>query len=347
MERKYNIPKPIINNKENDELDILTQKYNKLIEPSSMAKLTKKAEELIPNKIKEWGKELGKNVSEKELYLQMMKLVEQGIKTIEEQASKYSISEKQIINRINKKSNYKINNLDEVCLMRSYELATLVNSYKTQDIFTAMTEGASTGALGFLGLPFNIVLSTFLFFRAIQSIAMFYGYDIKNDASELVIASDVFINALNPNESPVDNEKATIIGKIMIMTQIELAKQTSKKSWETMAIKGGLPLLLTQMRALAHKSAQKALEKTGQKGLENSLFKGTFEQIGKGLTKKSIGKMAIGLSAILGAFIDTAQMKKVLEYADIFYQKRFILEKEYRIEELLTNSESDCNNDKK
>lgn len=347
MERNYNIPKPIINKKENDELEILTQKYNKLIEPSSMSKLTKKAGELIPNKIKEWGKETGKNFSEKELYLQMMKLVEQGFKTIEEQASKYSISDKQIISKINKKLNYKITNLNEVCLIRSYELATLVNSYKTQDIFTAMAEGASTGALGFAGLPFNIVLSTFLFFRAIQSIAMFYGYDVKNDASELVIASDVFINALNQNESPVDNEKATIIGKIMVMTQTELVKQTSKKSWEAMATKGGLPLLLTQMRALAHKSAKKALEKTGQKGLENSFFKETFKQIGKGLTKKSIGKMAIGFSAIFGALIDTAQMNKVLEYADIFYQKRFILEKEYRIEELLTNRESDCNNDKK
>jgi len=30
-------------------------------------------------------------------------------------------------------------------------------------------------------------------------------------------------------------------------------------------------------------------------------------------------------------WIDAAQMRKVLDYADIFYQKRFILEKENRI----------------
>ena len=40
------------------------------------------------------------------------------------------------------------------------------------------------------------------------------------------------------------------------------------------------------------------------------------------------------MSAIFGALLDTAQMKKVLEYADIFYQKRFILEKGSRIAEL-------------
>lgn len=340
MNNKYNIPNPIIDDKENGKIDVLTQEYNKLIEPSSMSKLTKKAGELIPSKMKQWGKELGKNVSEKELYLQMLKLIEEGFKTIEEQAAKYSISEKQIINKINKKTEYKINNLDEICLMRSYDIAELVNSYKTQDIFTAMVEGAGTGALGFVGLPFNIVLSTFLFFRAVQSIAMFYGYDIKNDASELIIASDVFTNALNPNESPTDNEKATIIGKIMLMTQTELVKQTSKKTWADMAAKGGVPLLLVQMKALASSTGKKALEKAGKKGLENSVFKETFEQIGKGLTKKSVGKIAFGLSAIFGALIDTSQMKKVLEYADIFYQKRYILEKEDRIKKLTSNNTS-------
>ncbi len=337
MNKQYNIPDPIIDLKEEEKLDILTSDYNKLIEPSNMSKLTKKAGELIPKKMKEWGKEVGKNVSEKELFLQMMKLVEDGFKTIEEQASKYSISEKQILNRINKKSEYKINNLNEICLMRSYDIATLVNSYKTQDLLAAIIEGAGTGALGFLGLPFNIVLSTFLFFRAVQSIAMFYGYDIKNDASELIIAADVFTNALNPNENPVDNEKATIIGKIMLMTQTELIKQTSKKSWTAMASKGGVPLLLVQMKALASSTGKKALEKAGQKGLENSVFKETFEQIGKGLTKKSVGKLAFGLSAVFGALIDTSQMKKVLEYADIFYHKRYILEKESRIEKLTSN----------
>ena len=40
-------------------------------------------------------------------------------------------------------------------------------------------------------------------------------------------------------------------------------------------------------------------------------------------------------SAAISALIDTAQMKKVLDFADIFYQKRFILEKESRIQKLI------------
>ncbi len=103
---------------------------------------------------------------------------------------------------------------------------------------------------------------------------MFYGYDVKNDSTELVIASEVFTNALSPSTSDANNEATNIIGKIMLMSQAAVVKQTAKKTWTDMAARGGIPLLL-------------------------------------------------------------AQMKKVLEYADIFYQKRFIVEKESRISNLI------------
>lgn len=121
----------------------------------------------------------------------------------------------------------------------------------------------------------------------------------------------------------------------MIMTQAAVVKQTAKKTWVDMAARGGMPLLIAQMRALANKAAQKALEKAGAKGLENSVFREVFEQIGRKLTLKTVGKSVPYVSAILGALIDTAQMRKVLEYADVFYHKRYILEKETRIKALL------------
>lgn len=93
------------------------------------------------------------------------------------------------------------------------------------------------------------------------------------------------------------------------------------------------------MRALANKAAQKALEKAGQKGLENTLFKEVFEQIGKKLTKDAIGKSIPYFSAAFSALVDTAQMNQVLEFADIFYQKRFIMEKENRIMLLFDDAE--------
>ena len=37
------------------------------------------------------------------------------------------------------------------------------------------------------------------------------------------------------------------------------------------------------------------------------------------------------MGALIGALFDVAQMNKVLEYADVFYNKRFLIEKEVRI----------------
>lgn len=338
MDSNYNLrmPVPVVNRKENEALDILTERYNKLIEPGIVAKLGAKAGQLIPEKLKTWGHDIGVNISEQEIYSQMMNVIASGFKAVEEQASKFSVSEKQILQKINQYSpNYEISRLDEVCFVRSYDLAKLVSKYKGQDTFAAVVEGGGTGAFGFWGLPFNLVLSTFLYFRAVQSIAMFYGYDVKNDSAELVIASEVFTSALSPVNNDVNNKATNIIGKIMLMSQAAVVKQTAKKTWTDMAARGSIPLLLVQMRALAHKSAQKALQNVGVKGLENSLFKETFEQIGRKLTLKAVGKSVPVVSAVIGALIDTAQMKKVLEFADIFYQKRFIMEKESRIYTLI------------
>lgn len=334
--KQFYIPVPIVNKKEAASLDALTERYNELIKPSRIAQIGIEVEELIPKKIRLLGMEIAANISAQELYQQAVDLIATGFKVVEEQAAKFSISEKTILQKVNTViSEYEITELSEVCFVRSYRLAKLVNTYKSQDTFIAFVEGGATGAFGFWGLPFNIVLSTFLYFRAVQSIAMFYGYDIKNDSAELVIASEVFTNALSPAQNDVNNEVTNIITKIMLMTQATVVKQTAKKTWTDMAARGGVSLLLTQMRALANKAAQNALEKVGAKGLENSLFKEAFEQIGRKLTLKSVGKAVPVASAVFGALIDTAQMQKVLNYADIFYHKRYILEKESRIKAIV------------
>lgn len=334
--RDFKEPSPIIDSKETITLDNLTKRYNKLTAPSTIAKLGTKAGQLVPEKAKQIGNDIGLSITEKELYIQMMNIIGSGFKAVEEQAARFSVSEKYIIDKINKTfPYYQLETLDEICLARSYDLAKIVNDYRGKDTFAAMIEGGGTGAFGFWGLPFNIVLSTFLYFRAVQSIAMFYGYDVKNDYTEMVIASDVFTSSLSPAQNDVNNEATSIIGKIMVMSQAAVVKQTAKKTWTDMAARGGVPLLLAQMRALANKSAQKALQNVGAKGLENSLFKEAFEQIGRKLTLKTIGKAVPVVSGVVGALIDTAQMKKVLEFSDIFYQKRFIFEKENRVFRLL------------
>lgn len=330
MNKDFKMPLPVIDEREMETLGDLALRFHKLTQPGAVQKLGKKVANYVPEDIKNLVAGAGIALSEQQIYKEMLEVAGQGFKKIEEQAAKYSISEKTIIETINKHSTVKITSLEQICTLRCYEVAKAVNQSSNWDLLYAGLEGGITGSAGLAGLPFNLVLGTFLFYRAVQTIAMFYGYDVQRDASEMVIAAEVLSNAMNPSETFVGGT-TTMVGKIMIMTQAGLVKKMSSKSWTEMAKRQGIPLLLTQMRALANKSAKKALEQAGKKGLEGSIFRDTLEQIGSKLTKKAIHKATPGFSAFLGALIDTAQMKQVIEYADVFYQKRFLHEKEQRI----------------
>lgn len=98
---------------------------------------------------------------------------------------------------------------------------------------------------------------------------------------------------------------------------------------------GGAALILAQMRALANGAAKKALEKGGKKSLEAGVFTKTLAQIGEKLTLKNITKMVPVISAGFGALFDTAQMNQVVNIANLFYHKRFIVEKGERVRRLI------------
>lgn len=338
MERMYNVPAIIIDEKEAQQLDALTEAYNKMLEPSKVNKVVSKIGQKIPTSIKDFANEAKIKVSDNEIFLKSLQLLGKGFQTLEQYAAKLTLSEKQIINQLNEiNTENPIISLNEICLLRGYDISKAVNKFKFADIGVALVEGAATGYPGFAGVPFNLVLSTFLYYRAVQSVALFYGYDIKNDPAELQIASEVFMNALSP-KSNNESELSGTIAKIMLLTTASSVKQTVQKGWVAMAEKGGVHLLITQMRALAHASARKALEKVGKKGLEKTVFTEVFEQIGKKLTQKTISRAVPIAGAVIGATIDTAQMIQIIKYADIFYNKRFILEKELRIKALTSGS---------
>ena len=329
------LPTPIIDYREEKTLDDLTHRYKELMKPSAVAKVGDKAVKAIPEPIKKYAKDIGLKIEKIELYTNCMKVVVEGFSILERNAAKYAISIDTIIKNINNSTkSVEINSLEEVCLARSYDISKCVGKYRTKDLALACVEGGVTGAFGFKGLPFNIVLSMFLYFKAVQSIALYYGYDVINESSELVIASDVFMLALSPDSNGA-NEVTDLIAKFMMMAQVTTLKQMSKKTWQEMAQHGGITLLVCQMRALANQAANTALQKAGKAGLENSLFRTVFEQIGKNLTKKSINRGLPVVGGFIGAGFDTAQMNKVLEYADVFYNKRFLTEKEVRINTLL------------
>ena len=329
--KTYIIPELLIDAKEELALTTLTETYNKMVAPSAVNKAMKKVGEKVPQVIKDTFAAAGGKISEAEVFTKSMEVLGKSFQVLEQFAAKVTISESEILKQVNQiSSNNQIVKLDEICLVRSYELSKIVDKYKYADIIATLVEGAGTGYLGFAGIPFNLVLSTFLYYRAVQSIAMFYGYDVKNDPAELTIASEVFMNGLNP-KATTGSELSGAIAKIMLLTETTTVGQVVKKGWVAMAEKNGVTLLLAQMRALANNAARKALEKAGKQGLEKTAFTEVFEQIGKKLTQKSIGKAVPYVGAVIGAAIDTAQMVQIIQYAQVFYGKRFILEKESRI----------------
>lgn len=330
MRGQYKVLYPIVDDRELAALDMLTKKYQKMTEPSKLAKAGKKLVDKIPSQIGEIGRNIGATISEQEIYAKAMKIIAEGFQTIEEQTAKHFISEPQLLQSIQSVSGQHISSVEEICLIRCYDIAKVANKNMSTNYFLSVFEGGGTGVLGFVGIPFNLVLSTLIYYRAVQSVAMIFGYDVKNSADELMIASQVFTNAMSIKQTG-NNEVSSIITKIMVMTTETTVKQTAKKTWADMIAKGGIPLLLAQMRALAHKSAQAALEKAGKEGLENVLFRAVFEQIGKRLTLETIQKAVPIISIGIGAAFDTAMMNQILQYANTFYQKRFILEKAERV----------------
>lgn len=327
-------PDPALDDKEFAELDDLTARYEKMTQPGALAKLGEKAMSIVPEQVKDVVSDLGKGLTEQEIYKQSLEYITKGFKVLEEQAAKLTVSEADVIKGLDGVlGKGAVTSLEEVCLARGYDVSKAANAANLQHILSAFAEGGATGVAGFAGVPANLVLSTFLYYRAVQCIAMAYGYDVKNDPAELVIASEVFANAMNPKGQA--NEVTSNVAKIMSISAAAGVKTAAKKGWAAMIEKGGPALLIAQMRALANAAAKKALTNAGQKGLENSVFREVFEQVGKRLSLKAVQRAVPVVSAGIGALIDTAQMNTVLQYADLFYHKRFLLEKEARVEKLL------------
>ncbi|WEV73061.1 EcsC family protein [Bifidobacterium sp. ESL0790] len=332
------VPNPILDAKECEEFEALDNRFKKLTTPGRVASVGKTLAEHVPENIKEKAETFKDSISERDIYKRAMEIASKGFHVLEEQAAKYSVNEAGVVKNLNAVlEDETVNRIDDICFMRSYDVSKAANKYSSHNVGAAVVEGASTGAMGVAGIPLSLVMSTFLEYRAVQTIAMAYGYDVKNDPDELVIAGGVFSAALNPHGSNGAGIPDSV-AKFMAIAEAQSIKQTAKKGWAAMAGKGGPALMLAQIRALANAAAEKALQKVGQKGLENSVFKTIFEQVGRKMTLKVIDHAVPVVSAGFGALFDTAQMSQVLQYADIFYHKRFLTEKKDRINAIIGES---------
>src|SRR5208337_4494367 len=225
-----------------------------------------------------------------------------------------------------------VDQFEQVCAVRSYDIEKLLSKRNYGDIIAALVEGAATGAPGLFGVPFNIALSFFLFFRAVQGTGLFYGYDVKGDPRELELASQITITCLSPNSDDGTKNLGGLLGKMMFASNATALRQSlSKKTYTEMAKGGGAELLYVQIRELANKAAQKALKNAGKEPLEAGMFRQILEQIGRLLPQKA-GKQAIPLiGAIVGGLSDTYYMSRILHGSNLIYHKRFLFEKEYRV----------------
>lgn len=331
----YLLPDPILDEKELAKIPALAKQYQDMTKPKGLAKIGKSIGEIIPQSAKDMAKEMGDNLADQQVYKRALEVIASSFKMIEEQASRMTISPESVIHNLNENlKDGEISKIKEIPLLRSYEVAQVVDEQKKYYLSSAAVEGAAIGLVGFAGIPFSLVLSTFLYYRAVQSIALYYGYDVKSDPAELIIASEVFMGAMSLG-SNVSNGKADIVKKIMLIAELQGMQQTVKKSWAEMARRGGLALLAVQIRALANKSAQKALNQAGRKSLEKHAFHRVFEQLGKKLTQKNLGRVIPVVGGVAGAAFDTQIMNQIVTYANMFYHKRFIAEKELRLQALV------------
>lgn len=335
----FTIPNPVMDEKEKNIIDSYTKKYEKMISPGIVKKLLEdvggRIKPAVPKKVIEQYKTIEKDMTEAELYKSMMKVLADGFAVVEKNAAKYAINSELIVKNINK-IEPSVTEIDEICLARSYNIRKILEKNNMVDLGVAFVEGAVTGFFGFLGLPFNIVLSFFIYFRAVQSIAMYYGYNVKDDPDELAFASDVLMMAFSPSTDKGMGTLSEVIGKMLTMTKATVLKDSlGKNTLGIMAKNGGIELLYVQIRALAHKSAQKALEKAGKNQLERTIFTDLFKQLGKRLPMETAKKSVPVVGSLIGAIFDTSYMNKVLSFAEVCYHKRFLIEKQQRINELI------------
>ena len=323
-------PYPIYDEKEKQLLLTLTADYEKFIEPKKvneqLNKLAKKAFEIIPNDVTD-----AININEQAFYQKLMKNLTGGFETAEKLAANFTVNEKAVLKDIEKDYPF-IDSIDKITYARSYDIQKIVNKKVTANYVQAFVEGATTGAPGVVGLPFNIILSIFLYYRTVQNIAMHYGYDVKGDPKELEFAGEVFISAFTRGSTNELEGASALIGKIMLQGELTALKTNiNKLTLQKLAEEGGAQLIYVQIRALANKVAADALKSAGKKNLEKSIFKNILTVIGKSLPKRLVSKTVPVIGGVVGAIFDTNYMNTVIKGASLIYHKRFLIEKETRI----------------
>lgn len=321
-----------LNSKEEKRFKEITKQWENFTKPglveTNLKNITKKVDKYIPKKVKEKLPEYIDKALSSNIIAKVLKISAKGYLGLGKNVSRYTLSKKRIEKDI-KKITGTTYTFSEFSNIKSYELEKIVTNNKIKKQLTAMVEGGVTGFFGYWGIPFNIAFSMLMYYRTVQYIALAYGFDAINEPQEMEIASEVLINCMSPNIDSTGASAGAYIARSMFCTEMSslASSLAGKKTFEEMAKKGGAQLFYTQIRALAHKSAQKGLEKAGEKGIQNSILRKLLEQVAKKLPKQFAGKAVPVLGAFVGAGFDTFYTNRILTGANLQYHKRFLIEK--------------------
>ena len=336
----FQYPSPIIDAREKQLISDIARDYNKFASPGPIAKGLEKFKsavvKVVPTsargKVNEASLRIKDALSWKKDALSWNKAVEvagKGFVEFTKQAARITKNEDQVLVSL-REAGCEVDQFEQICALRSYDIEPVtVGNYK--DRVAAFAQGGLTGAAGLPGVPLNLALIFFLFFRATQNIALHFGFNPREDPRELEIASEVTLASLAPNLEAASG-LGGLIQKMMFATEVTALQNALKKyTYEEMAKRGAAELLYVQIRALANRAAKSALERAGKEGLEASVFRRMLEQVGRHMPKRVGQRVVPIIGGLVGGFADTYYMSRVLRGGRLFYHKRFLHEKEKRV----------------
>jgi hypothetical protein len=333
--KKRTRPRPLLDARERALVAQLAEAYQEFTKPgrlrSSLEHVHKLLSVIAPKKLVTLGRDAIDAAMETRLVMLALKHAAAGFGHLSRQTSRLTLSHEGVLRAV-RSAGHRINSFEEICAMRSYHLASSLNRRAWKERLAALFEGIATGAPGAWGIPFNLALSFLLYFRAAQVTALYFGYDIRNDPAELEFASEVTLRSLARNADEEAETLGGLISKMMLAGELTAISQGLSKTYAEMASRGGGQLFYVQVRALANKAAKKAVQASGKEGFEAGVFRNLLEQVGKQLPKES-GKKAVPLlGAVIGGGFDSWMMHRVLKGSALIYHKRFLHEKQERVQ---------------
>ena len=154
--REYQIPDPMVDARELRKLDELTKRYEELTSPGLFSKAKDAVVDFLPEPVKKSVDEALHQLTEQEIYQQMMQIISEGFTSIEKLAASATVSEESVVKAFSKAFPERgLNALAEICLFRSYDVSKVANSRNYQHSIAALLEGGCYGGGGLSGHSFQ------------------------------------------------------------------------------------------------------------------------------------------------------------------------------------------------